>query len=92
LPFDTRTISSSLKKKGFDENKSSNHSRYEYISTSGVHTEFRTHMSHANPGHEIGPSLIAMMSRQVGLSKKDFEDLIRCPLSREGYEKKIGIS
>ncbi len=31
------------------------------------------------------------MARQVKLSRRDLEQLIDCPLSREGYEAKLDL-
>jgi len=41
--------------------------------------------SHGNT-KDLGDSLIAQMSRQIGLSKGKFLDLVDCPLSREQYD------
>jgi hypothetical protein len=59
---------------------------YIYRTLGGKKALARTHTSHGK-GFDIDDHLLAQMARQCGLTKKQFLDLLDCPLSREEYEK-----
>lgn len=77
-----------LKKKGFTDakNKSADHHYIElfYEGRLILHTK----MSHGS-ARDIGSPLIGKMARQCRLSKPDFMDLAKCPLSREAFINKL---
>jgi len=83
------TVSSGLQKKGFIIEDDRDHKYFFYHSKNGKRTKVHTKISHSPKYKTIGDNLIALMSRQCGLSKADFIDLIDCPLDRDGYEKKL---
>jgi len=62
---------------------------FQYWTEAGERSEIRTRTSHN--GQEIGDILLSHMARQVGLTKRDFLDLVDCPLSRAQYEHKVGL-
>lgn len=83
--LDSRETLSNLRKKGFTESaigKSKDHIRVEYIHE-GKLTRINTKFSH--DGQDINDYLISQMSKQIGLSKKEFKDFAKCLLSQSGY-------
>jgi predicted RNA binding protein YcfA (HicA-like mRNA interferase family) len=80
--FKATKVKKALEKKGF-EKKNGDHNYYEFWHKGKLVVSTKT--SHNN--QDIGDSLIGMMSRQVQLEKKQFLDLINCPLSKEDYIK-----
>ena len=81
MPYKTKDIDQALIKKGFAKREGDHHF-YEFIYKSQK-TALRTKMSHSHK--EISDQLVAHMSRQLKLVKKDFLSLIACPLSKEDY-------
>ena len=53
----------------------------------GKKTKIRTKVSHGSK--EIDSHLINLMSLQLKLEKKQFIDLINCPLSSKGYLREL---
>ena len=82
--LDPRKAEKALIKKGFVK-VDTHHHYYTFIYEGKVVA--RTRMSHNN--QEINNFLISAMSRQCQLIKEDFLNLINCPLSKEGYIKKL---
>jgi predicted RNA binding protein YcfA (HicA-like mRNA interferase family) len=80
-----RDILVGLNRKGFLQSESDHTHLILYVN--GKKTEVRTKVSHG--AREIDDHLINLMSKQVHLEKKEFRDLINCPLSLEGYLKKL---
>ncbi len=74
----------SLKKKGFSESvsKSDDHKYLEFVHEGKIH--FYTKLSHGSK-KDLGLPLITQMALQCKLSKKEFMDLVNCPLSKERY-------
>ncbi len=81
MPCKTKDIDEALVKKGFTKREGDHHF-YEFIYKSQK-TALRTKISHSHK--EISDQLIAHMSRQLQLVKKEFLSLIACPLSEEDY-------
>lgn len=71
-----------LKKKGFK--LSDNDHKHFVLYVDGKKTTIRTEVSQGEK--EIGDVLIHLMSIQMKLDKKQFEDFINCPLSYERYK------
>jgi hypothetical protein len=80
---DAKEIGAGLKKKGFLP-RENDHTFY-HLFIDGRKTIISTKISHGEK--EIGDKLLAMMGRQLRLSKRDFLALIDCPLSFEEYLK-----
>jgi hypothetical protein len=91
MPRKVRQVLSSLKAKGFCEDREGHHIFLIYETRDGFRTEIRTRVSHQSGGGDISDSLLAAMARQVRLSRRDLEQLIDCPLSREGYETRLDL-
>lgn len=83
--LDSRKTFTNLKKKGFveEENKSPDHKRL-VLEHKGKFVA-STKISHN--GQDIGDSLIKHMHLQCHLSKQEFLDLAKCPMSKEQYFK-----
>lgn len=85
MAFNSNKVERSLKKKGFKQEPGDH--KYFVFYYNGKRSNIKTKVSHC--GQDIGDSLIKCMSKQVHLSKTDFENLINCPLSKEEYTKKM---
>lgn len=84
MVLDAKKALKSLKKKGFAiYNGDHKFLEYYYKGKLVLHTK----ISHGEK--ELNDYLIAQMSKQCKLSKSDFTDLIECPLSADGYIKKL---
>ncbi|MDO8545630.1 MAG: hypothetical protein Q7S40_34740 [Opitutaceae bacterium] len=87
MPRDKSDVESGLCRKGFEPAKpGADHRYYIYRTHAGQKSRARTHTSHGK-GFDIDDHLLAQMARQCGLTKKQFLDLLDCPLSREDYER-----
>ena len=91
MPRKVRQVVAGLKTKGFSEDREGHHIFLIYETLSGLKTEIRSRVSHQSSGGDISDSLLAAMARQVRLSRRDLEQLVDCPLSREGYETKLKL-
>jgi len=76
-----------LKKKGFEDGKSSHHKYYVYHTIEGKVSSVYTYTSHS--GKELSDNLLSQMARQCQLKKGAFLKLIDCPMSRQEYEKEL---
>jgi len=88
MPRDKSEVEASLLKKGFrPTHPRSDHNYFVYADVSGKKAiGTRTKTSHGR-GFDLNDYLLAQMARQVSLTKKQFLELVDCPLSREDYEK-----
>ncbi|GMO57796.1 MAG: hypothetical protein Ta2D_03560 [Rickettsiales bacterium] len=80
------TIQKSLTKKGFNE-IGGDHYFFQYVLTDGTITNIKTKMSRGSSYKTCNDSLLNLMAIQCKLDKKNFINLIDCPLSRDDYEK-----
>ncbi|MBI1292235.1 hypothetical protein GC173_13495 [bacterium] len=80
-----RDVEASLLAKGFEQ-REGDHSYFVYHAADGKKSMARTKTSHGTSSRELGDELLGMMSKQCGLTKKQFLDLVDCPLGREEYE------
>ena len=84
-----RDIDASLRKKGFSRDVSGDHVYYYFGGT-----RVKTKMSHGMMSSSLSVELISDMARQLRLTKRQFLDLIDCPLDEAGYRailEKLGI-
>jgi hypothetical protein len=88
MPRDKSEVESSLLKKGFKPtHPGSDHNWFVYVASDGKKAiGARTKTSHGR-GFDLDDFLLGQMARQVSLTKKQFLELVDCPLSREEYEK-----
>ena len=91
MPRKVREVLSGLKTKGFFEDREGHHIFLIYETRDGFRTEIRTRVSHQSGGGDLSDSLLAAMARQVKLSRRELEQLIDCPLSRDDYETKLDL-
>lgn len=80
-----RDVEAALLAKGFQA-RSGDHTYLIYITNDGKKSMAKTKTSHGSSGRDIDDSLLAMMARQCALTKKQFLELLDCPMSREEYE------
>ena len=86
MPRKRKDVESALLSKGFLQNETHHH-QFVYYTETGKKTALRTRTSHGM--REISDPLLAQMAKQCGLNKRDFLDLVDCPLDREGYAAKV---
>jgi predicted RNA binding protein YcfA (HicA-like mRNA interferase family) len=89
MPRKVRQVISALKGKGFTEDRDGDHIFLIYETIEGRKTTIRTRVSHQPGGGDIGDNLLGKMAKQTKLSRRDFEQLVDCYLSREQYDSKI---
>lgn len=84
MVLDKKTTYKNLKKKGFidSETRSDDHKYLEYFHQGKLICY--TKVSHGSKG-EIDDYLIKQMYTQCLIDKNNFVDLVKCPLSAEGY-------
>jgi hypothetical protein len=87
MPRDKRDVDSGLKRKGFRP-RDNDHNIFIYWSLDGKKSLAKTKTS-LGKGFDIDDGLLAMMARQCGLTKKNFLELVDCPLERPEYENLI---
>ena len=80
-PKKTVQIASALQSKGF--RPSNRHHTYYILYVNGRKTSVRTKVSHGI--REYGKSLLGQMSKQLGVSRRQLDRLIECPMSEEEY-------
>ena len=85
MPRDAKDIGAGLEKKGFIR-RSNDHIFYHLI-VNGKKTVINTKISHGEK--EIGDRLLGMMARQLHLNRRDFLDLVDCPLTQDDYLKML---
>jgi hypothetical protein len=78
-PRKTKAIRAALLKKGFVAEDT--HHEMFWLVVDGKKTSVRTRISHG--AKEYGDELLALVARQVGLSKQEMYRLIDCPMDGE---------
>jgi hypothetical protein len=81
MPKDAKAIHSGLMKKGFRP-RENDHTFY-HLFVNEKKTVIFTKVSHGEK--EVGDKLLGMMARQVRLTKRDFLNLVDCPLKMDEY-------
>lgn len=76
-------IEAGLLRKGFAEAPGDH--KYFKLYVDGKYTGIQTKVSRGKKYKTLGDDLISVMARQLKLTKGQFLDLIRCPLSRDAY-------
>ena len=85
MPKDAKDVASGLQRKGF-EPRQGDHAFY-HLYVQGKKTAVFTKISQGEK--EINDRLLGMMARQVRLSRKQFFELVECPLSLDEYLKHL---
>lgn len=81
MPKKARDVIAGLTQKGFQA-KENDHT-FLHLFVDGRKTAVYTKVSHGEK--EIGDKLLGLMARQIRLSRREFLDLIECPLSHDAY-------
>lgn len=81
MPRDAKEVAANLKRKGFTPDEG-DHTFYRLF-VDGKNTGIRTKISHGEK--EIHDGLLAQMAKQTKLVKKEFLELVDCPLTLERY-------
>jgi predicted RNA binding protein YcfA (HicA-like mRNA interferase family) len=87
MPRKHREVRAGLTAKGFVEEPQRKHVHFVYEDLQGRTTIARTMISHDAAGNDIGDNLLSKMARQIGLKKRQFEDLIDCPMTRDEFNE-----
>lgn len=82
-----RSIRKSLNRKGFVEERDRDHV-YFFLHVQGKRDVVFTKISHSE--RDVGDALINLMSKQLGLKKSEFLQLIECTLDGARYLQIIG--
>ena len=82
-----RSIDSALCKKGFLKDLDGDHVNYYFLRLTGERSFVKTKMSHGMMGSTIDVNILSKMARQLHLTKKQFLELIDCPLYEKGYRQ-----
>jgi hypothetical protein len=85
LPQKARDVTKALKLKGFQEEAGKDHIYY-YLLHGKKTTHIFTKISHNSS--EIDDNLCSQMAKQLRLRNRQFDELIECSLTYDGY---IGI-
>ena len=86
-PRKARRLESALLAKGF-RFQDSRHRKLYYYTVNGQRSPVSTLLSHGG-NRDVDDRLQAEMARQCRLSRREFDDLIRCPMSRDSYEARL---
>jgi hypothetical protein len=81
MPRSARAVAAGLREKGFRDRE--NDHTFFHLYVDDKKTIVSTKISHGEK--EIGDTLLALMARQVKLSRKQFLDLVDCPLTLAQY-------
>jgi hypothetical protein len=81
MPRPAKDVASGLQQKGFEPRN--HHHTFFHLYVDGKKTIVSTKISHGEK--EIGDKLLGIMARQVKLTRKQFLDLVDCPLSLSEY-------
>lgn len=87
MPLDRRAVESALLSKGF-RSREGRHRRFVYFTRDGQKTPVWTMLSHGSR-RELSDGLARAMARQCKLTRREFDDLVACPLTRDQYEAKL---
>lgn len=81
MPRDAKDVAANLKRKGFTPDDG-DHTFYRLF-VGGKNTGIRTKISHGEK--EIHDGLLGQMAKQTKLVKKEFLELVDCPMTLERY-------
>lgn len=90
---DKKAVESGLLPKGFQKTQTHHH-YFVYWSRDGKKSQSKTKTSHSPKEKSLDDARIGEMAKQCALSKKEFMELIECPMGRDQYEsllKKRGL-
>jgi hypothetical protein len=85
MPLERRDVEASLERKGFVPSDG-DHRFFTYHTVAGRKTSVWTKTSLGTAHKTLGDDLVSKMSKQCGLTTKQFKELIACPLTRDKME------
>lgn len=80
-PEKVQKLKGALLRKGF--RKDPTHHEMYWLFVGERKTDIRTRISHG--AKECGNRLLGLMARQLKLERREFDDLIECPMTAEDY-------
>jgi predicted RNA binding protein YcfA (HicA-like mRNA interferase family) len=83
MPRDAKDVAQNLRRKGFKLDEGDHH--FYRLFVDGKNTGIRTKISHAEK--EVHDGLLAQMAKQTKLVKKEFLELVDCPMTVDQYLK-----
>lgn len=83
---DKKEVEIALQKKGF-RSREGDHHFYVYYTMTGLKSCILTKTSHTPKMKAIPDELLSKMAHQCKLTKKQFLELVDCPLERPAYEQ-----
>lgn len=81
-------VESALQKKGFKKSNR-DHRKFIYYCLSGLKTSIWTKTSHGSGHNDISPDNLRKMAKQCHLNKKQFNDLLDCPMNQKDFENTL---
>ena len=88
MPLRARAVDRALRNKiGFDREERRH--RVYLLRVGGV-TVAQTLMSHGS--RELDRNLVGRMARQLGLTSRQFRDLVNCPMTRQEFFALLGLA
>lgn len=90
MPLSRSDTEAALLKKGFTLTET--HHRFYYLLVGGQKTGVYTYVSTGKKYKELGDQLVALMAKQLHLTKKQFVELVECTLDEEGYVELLRAS
>ncbi|MCI4326746.1 MAG: hypothetical protein L3K16_03805, partial [Thermoplasmata archaeon] len=84
-----RTIVAALESKGFVAESRKKHVRYHFL-VDGKDTGSFTFVSHGPGREELGDSLLRAMANEIGVKKREFEQLVDCSWSEADLKAELG--
>lgn len=88
MPRAKAAVESALTRKGFKQVEGDHH-QFIYHTTDGKKTRIRTKTSHSKKTRDIPDPLLGQMAKQCKLVRRDFIDLVDCPMDQHKYEEKL---
>lgn len=86
MPRKKNDVEAGLRGKGFRQDNT-HHRYFVYYTREGAKSRIRTKTSHG--GRDLDDYLLGQMAKQCKLNKKEFLDLVDCPLDQGTYEGRI---
>jgi predicted RNA binding protein YcfA (HicA-like mRNA interferase family) len=82
-PLERDEVEAGLKKKGFAEEDGDH--RFYKLKVGERYTGIFTKTSRGKKYKTLGDDLVSAMAKQIKLTRKEFIDLVSCPMSHEQY-------
>ena len=88
MPFSTRTVQKALRSKlRFKEDRGRSHPQFVLWHDGRIIAT--THISHGSSNKEISDGVIGAMAKQLGVTGRQFRDVVSCAVTREQFLRLI---